>query len=113
MTKCFPQTRRYIGEYIIGSTLGKGAFGKVKTARNDNTGDVVAIKIIDRCDYRQEVLESYKNEVCALKLLHGGKHIVNLYFYGYYEYPAKYITFRHIKAAVLGMEKARGNLLKK
>ncbi|THF95149.1 hypothetical protein TEA_020330 [Camellia sinensis var. sinensis] len=43
-----PGTRTRVGKYEIGKTLGEGSFAKVKYAKNTETGDSVAIKIIDR-----------------------------------------------------------------
>ena len=41
-------TRTRVGKYELGRTLGEGSFGKVKFAKNVETGDFVAIKILDR-----------------------------------------------------------------
>lgn len=43
-----PATRTRIGNYELGKTLGEGTFAKVKFATNVDTGDCVAIKILDR-----------------------------------------------------------------
>lgn len=43
-----PGTRTRVGKYEMGKTLGEGSFAKVKFAKNLETGDSVAIKIIDR-----------------------------------------------------------------
>lgn len=45
-----------LGKYELGRTLGEGNFGKVKLARNVETGHYVAVKIIE------------KNKVIALKI---------------------------------------------
>ena len=37
-----------VGRYELGRTLGEGTFGKVKFARNVDTGENVAIKILDK-----------------------------------------------------------------
>ena len=39
---------RRVGKYEIGISLGEGTFGKVKKAVNVQTGEVVAIKILDK-----------------------------------------------------------------
>lgn len=43
-----PATRTRVGRYEIGKTLGEGSFAKVKYARDVDTGDSVAIKVLDR-----------------------------------------------------------------
>jgi len=45
---------RMLGKYEIQETLGDGAFGKVKAARNTVTGDSVAIKFMDKDKIRQQ-----------------------------------------------------------
>lgn len=37
-----------VGKYELGRTLGEGTFAKVKFARNIETGENVAIKILDK-----------------------------------------------------------------
>lgn len=39
---------RKVGKYEIGRTIGEGTFAKVKFAQNTETGESVAMKIIDR-----------------------------------------------------------------
>ncbi len=41
-----PRTR--VGKYELGNTLGEGTFAKVKIAKNKETGESVAIKVIDK-----------------------------------------------------------------
>lgn len=41
-------TRTRVGKYELGKTIGEGSFAKVKFAKNVETGDHVAIKILDR-----------------------------------------------------------------
>lgn len=43
-----PATRVRVGKYEIGKTLGEGSFAKVKFAKNVETGESVAIKVLDR-----------------------------------------------------------------
>lgn len=43
-----PATRTRVGKYELGKTVGEGSFAKVKFAKNVETGDNVAIKILDR-----------------------------------------------------------------
>lgn len=37
-----------VGKYELGRTLGEGTFAKVKYAKHVDTGEAVAIKIIDK-----------------------------------------------------------------
>ncbi len=37
-----------VGKYELGDTLGEGTFAKVKHGKNKETGEIVAIKIIDK-----------------------------------------------------------------
>jgi len=42
------KVKRVVGKYELGRTIGEGTFAKVKFARNLETGDPVAIKILDK-----------------------------------------------------------------
>lgn len=42
------QTVRRVGKYEVGRTLGEGTFAKVKFAVNTETGESVAMKILDK-----------------------------------------------------------------
>ena len=42
------KVKRRIGKYELGRTIGEGTFAKVKFARNSETGEPVAIKILDK-----------------------------------------------------------------
>lgn len=42
------KVKRKIGKYEVGRTIGEGSFAKVKFARNSQTGEAVAIKILDK-----------------------------------------------------------------
>jgi serine/threonine protein kinase len=37
-----------VGPYELGKTIGEGTFARVKLARDSRTGDVCAIKVLDR-----------------------------------------------------------------
>lgn len=39
---------RKVGKYEIGRTIGRGTFAKVKFAQNTETGESVAMKVLDR-----------------------------------------------------------------
>lgn len=42
------KVKRVVGKYELGRTIGEGTFAKVKFARSSQTGDPVAIKILDK-----------------------------------------------------------------
>jgi serine/threonine protein kinase len=39
---------RKVGKYEVGRTIGEGTFAKVKFAQNTETGESVAVKVLDR-----------------------------------------------------------------
>lgn len=41
-------TTTRVGKYQLGKTLGEGSFAKVKYAKHVDTGDCVAIKVLDK-----------------------------------------------------------------
>eukprot|EP01064_Diplonema_japonicum_P033206 TRINITY_DN6496_c0_g1_i1.p1 TRINITY_DN6496_c0_g1~~TRINITY_DN6496_c0_g1_i1.p1 ORF type:complete len:463 (+),score=65.54 TRINITY_DN6496_c0_g1_i1:28-1389(+) len=54
-----------INQYLVISDIGQGAYGKVKLAYNDDTGDPVAIKIMQK----SRVKAKYKREIAIMKKL--------------------------------------------
>ncbi|KAK8345526.1 hypothetical protein V6Z12_A07G155000 [Gossypium hirsutum] len=63
-------SRTRIGKYKLGRTLGEGSFAKVKFAENVETGQCVAIKIMDRDQVlRHRMVEQIKNEISTMKLI--------------------------------------------
>ncbi|XP_010919143.2 CBL-interacting protein kinase 9 isoform X2 [Elaeis guineensis] len=71
--------RTRVGKFELGRTLGEGTFAKVKFARNVQTGDSVAIKILDKDQVlRHKMVELIKREISTMKLI---KHpnVVQLY----------------------------------
>ncbi|OAY65355.1 CBL-interacting protein kinase 9 [Ananas comosus] len=72
-------SRTRLGRYELGKTLGEGSFAKVKFARNTQTGDSVAIKVLDKNHVlRHKMVEQIKREISTMKLI---KHpnVVQLY----------------------------------
>ncbi|XP_076915312.1 CBL-interacting protein kinase 32-like [Bidens hawaiensis] len=71
--------KRRVGKYEVGRTIGEGTFAKVKFARNSETGDPVALKILDKDKVvKHKMAEQIKMEVATMKLI---KHpnVVRLY----------------------------------
>ncbi|XP_068669615.1 CBL-interacting protein kinase 9 [Aristolochia californica] len=68
-----------VGKYELGKTLGEGTFAKVKFARNVETDETVAIKVLDKDKVlRHKMVEQIKNEISTMKMI---KHpnVVKLY----------------------------------
>ncbi|KAG6503213.1 hypothetical protein ZIOFF_035524 [Zingiber officinale] len=42
------KVKRHVGKYELGRTIGEGTFAKVRFAKNIETGEPVAIKILDK-----------------------------------------------------------------
>ncbi|KAL3741470.1 hypothetical protein ACJRO7_017016 [Eucalyptus globulus] len=62
--------RTRVGKYELGRTLGEGTFAKVKFARNIETGDNVAIKILDKEKVlRHKMIGQIKREISTMKLI--------------------------------------------
>lgn len=62
--------RTRVGRYELGRTLGEGTFAKVKFARNVETGENVAIKILDKDKVlRHKMIEQIKREITTMKLI--------------------------------------------
>lgn len=79
MSRKTPVTRTRVGKYELGKTLGEGNFAKVKFAKNIETGDFVAIKILNRDHLLQhKMVEQIKREISTMKVI---KHlnVVKLY----------------------------------
>ncbi|KAG0457081.1 hypothetical protein HPP92_022238 [Vanilla planifolia] len=72
-------SRTRVGKYELGRTIGEGSFAKVKFARNVETGDAFAIKILEKNQVlRHKMVEQLKREISTMKLI---KHpnVVGLY----------------------------------
>nr|XP_043627248.1 CBL-interacting protein kinase 32-like [Erigeron canadensis]XP_043627249.1 CBL-interacting protein kinase 32-like [Erigeron canadensis] len=74
-----PKIKRRVGKYEVGRTIGEGTFAKVKFARNSETGEPVALKILDKEKVvKHKMAEQIKMEIATMKLI---KHpnVVRLY----------------------------------
>lgn len=68
-----------IGQYKLGKVLGRGTYGVVKLATHVRTDKKVAIKIIEKKNFKTErQFECIRNEIEAMKTLNH-KNIVQLY----------------------------------
>lgn len=62
--------RTKVGRYELGRTLGEGTFAKVKFARNLETGENVAIKILDKEKVlKHKMIGQIKREISTMKLI--------------------------------------------
>lgn len=43
-----PKVKRWVGKYEVGKTIVQGTFAKVRYAKDIETGESVALKIIDK-----------------------------------------------------------------
>ncbi|KAJ3431375.1 cbl-interacting serine/threonine-protein kinase [Anaeramoeba flamelloides] len=65
-------------KYEIGDTIGEGAFGKVKQAKNSETGEYVAVKILNKERIlRENMSDQIKKEISIMKMI-SHKHVVEL-----------------------------------
>ncbi|GLU14029.1 hypothetical protein SLE2022_306230 [Rubroshorea leprosula] len=63
-------SRTRVGKYEVGRTLGEGTFAKVKFARNVETGENVAIKILDKEKVlKHKMIGQIKREISTMKLI--------------------------------------------
>ncbi|XP_011014835.1 PREDICTED: CBL-interacting serine/threonine-protein kinase 1-like [Populus euphratica] len=59
-----------LGKYELGRTLGEGNFGKVKLAKNIETGQPFAVKILEKNRIIDlKITDQIKREIATLKLL--------------------------------------------
>ncbi|KAL4283600.1 hypothetical protein GQ457_16G007320 [Hibiscus cannabinus] len=65
-----PKIKRRVGKYEVGRTIGEGTFAKVKFARNSETGEPVALKILDKEKVlKHKMSEQIKREIATMKLI--------------------------------------------
>ncbi|XP_027330506.1 CBL-interacting serine/threonine-protein kinase 3-like isoform X5 [Abrus precatorius] len=74
-----PKIKRRVGKYEVGRTIGEGTFAKVKFARNSETGENVALKILDKEKVlKHKMAEQIRREVATMKLIKH-PHVVRLF----------------------------------
>jgi serine/threonine protein kinase len=71
------ECERTINGYEIGTTLGSGLQGKVKLGVHTSTGEVVALKIIDRKKLKARELHNLQREIMSMKLVQHA-NVINL-----------------------------------
>ncbi|XP_042381780.1 CBL-interacting protein kinase 32-like isoform X1 [Zingiber officinale] len=73
------KVKRHVGKYELGRTIGEGTFAKVRFAKNIETGEPVAIKILDKEKVlKHKLVEQIQREISTMKLI---KHpnVVRIY----------------------------------
>ncbi|XP_010519151.1 PREDICTED: CBL-interacting serine/threonine-protein kinase 8 [Tarenaya hassleriana] len=61
---------RKVGKYEIGRTIGEGTFAKVKFAQNTESGESVAMKVVDRSTIiKRKMVDQIKREISIMKLV--------------------------------------------
>ncbi|XP_047342101.1 CBL-interacting serine/threonine-protein kinase 8-like [Impatiens glandulifera] len=61
---------RKVGKYEVGRTIGEGTFAKVKFAQNTETGESVAMKVLDRSTIiKHKMMDQIKREITIMKLV--------------------------------------------
>ncbi|KAF7013953.1 unnamed protein product [Triticum aestivum] len=64
------KVRRRVGKYELGRTIGEGTFAKVRFAKDTESGDPVAIKILDKAKvHKHGLVEQIRREICTMKLI--------------------------------------------
>lgn len=70
---------RKVGKYEVGRTIGEGTFAKVKFAQNTETGESVAMKVLDRSTI---IKHKMVDQVCIFSLSfvlrNGNMFVINL-----------------------------------
>ncbi|CAN6200340.1 unnamed protein product [Urochloa humidicola] len=73
------KVKRRVGKYELGRTIGEGTFAKVRIAKNMETEEHVAIKIIDKAKVQKlKLVEQIRREICTMKLIQH-PNVVRLY----------------------------------
>ncbi|KAM8715693.1 hypothetical protein ACLKA7_002700 [Drosophila subpalustris] len=67
-TPATPSTREFVEGWTLAQTLGEGAYGEVKLLINRQTGEAVAMKMVDLKKHPDAVI-SVRKEVCIQKML--------------------------------------------
>jgi len=61
---------RKVGRYEVGRTIGEGTFAKVKFAQNMETGESVAMKVLDKGTIlRNRMVDQIKREISVMKIV--------------------------------------------
>ncbi|RKP24493.1 kinase-like domain-containing protein, partial [Syncephalis pseudoplumigaleata] len=67
-----------VGDYIVGSEIGRGSFATVYKGRHRSTGQRVAVKAVSRSKLTKKLLENLESEIKILKSVRHD-HVVHLF----------------------------------
>ena len=63
------ETKKRVGNYLLGNTVGEGTFGKVKIAIHIPTGEKVAVKILEKKRIQEQAdVRRVNREIKILKM---------------------------------------------
>ena len=61
---------QFFGPYLLGKTLGKGEYGKVKLAQNTQTQSIVAIKFVKKSKVTSRIQKAkLEREITILQVI--------------------------------------------
>lgn len=71
-------TLRRVGKYEVGRTIGEGNFAKVKFAQNTETGESVAMKVLDRSSILKHKMAEQVTELDLVFLRYPPNNVVGM-----------------------------------
>ncbi|OMO81155.1 hypothetical protein CCACVL1_12578 [Corchorus capsularis] len=64
------KSTRKVGKYEVGRTIGEGTFAKVKFAKNTDTGESVAVKVLAKSTIlKHRMVDQIKREISIMKIV--------------------------------------------
>jgi len=104
-----PTHHRIMDNFYLMETLGKGMSGKVKKGKHCSSGEIVALKIIERANARKRILSQLHTEIMAMKSLQHPNILNLLHVSLNATYPRRCGETRQVM--VIGLEMAKGGEL--
>jgi len=111
MSSAMDDQVRYVGQYLIGDTLGKGGYSWVKHGTDKKTNEVVALKFMARAEqaWEQEQASQVRTEIKSMIKIKS-EYVMKLYAYNLNaKYPQKDGT--HLSCILLVLEFCPGGEL--